>query len=98
MQNQYESPEETKLRIEHRETPAGRLLTRVGFDYWDTESAARKVAEHAAGEIEELRAAMIPLLTIVDRLHRDTYAPNESSDWKEQADARAILAKTEPAK
>lgn len=45
---------EDELRQAHRKTPAGRLLARVGLDYWDTESCARRVAEHAAGEIAEL--------------------------------------------
>jgi len=60
----------------------------------ETGRTPRQLAE----DVKELRAAMLPLLAIVDRLHRDIYAPNESSDWKEQADARAILAKTEPTK
>lgn len=36
-------------------TPAGMLLRRMGWDYWNTESSARRVAEYAAAEIEALR-------------------------------------------
>jgi hypothetical protein len=31
------------------------LATRAGFDWYDTESAARSMAEHAAEELLELR-------------------------------------------
>lgn len=41
-------------RREARETPAGRLLVRYGFEPYDTESSARRVAERAAEEIEGL--------------------------------------------
>ena len=34
------------------------LAERAGFDWYDTESAARRMAEHAAGEILALRAAL----------------------------------------
>ncbi len=52
-------------RLEARATPAGQLLQRMGWDYWDTESAARRVAEHAAGEIAELVACLTPLRVFV---------------------------------
>ena len=43
-----------QIRKEMRETPAGQLLARMGCDYYDTESSARRVAEHAAEEIAGL--------------------------------------------
>lgn len=47
----YEDETTKRLREEARQTPAGQLLARMGMDYWDTESCARRVAEHAAEEI-----------------------------------------------
>jgi hypothetical protein len=41
-------------RAAMRQTPAGRLLVRYGFEPYDTESAARTVAEKAAADIAEL--------------------------------------------
>jgi len=66
--NPHETPEETEHRIAARNTPVGRLLMRMGRDYWDTESAARSVAEHAVGEIAELRNALKDLLSVCDGL------------------------------
>ncbi len=42
---------ERQQRAEMRKTPAGQLLDRIGLDYYDTESTARRVAEHAAKEL-----------------------------------------------
>ena len=47
---------EDQLRREMRNTPAGQFLWSMGRDYYDTESAARRVAEEAAERI----AAMTP--------------------------------------
>lgn len=49
-----------------RETYA--LAERAGFDWFDTESAARRMAEHAAGELVALRAAHDDLLLTLKRL------------------------------
>jgi hypothetical protein len=49
-----------------RETYA--LAKRAGFNWFYTDSAARKMAEHAAGEIVALRAAHDDLLTTLRRL------------------------------
>lgn len=46
------------LKLTLRETPAGKLLLRYGFEPIDTESAARRVAEKAVEEIERLTAAL----------------------------------------
>lgn len=46
--------EEQDARLALQNTPMGRLLVRAGFEPWNTESSARRVAEHAAEEIEEL--------------------------------------------
>jgi hypothetical protein len=42
-----------QLQKEMRQTSAGRLLVRAGFEPWDTESSARRVAKVAGafGEI-----------------------------------------------
>lgn len=71
-----------------------RLIVQAFNVAHETGRTPRQLAE----DVKELRASCEALLAIVDRLHRDTYAPNVSSDWKEQADARAVLAKTEPRK
>ena len=47
---------EKELREAARHTPEGQLLVRYGFEPWDTESAARRVAEKAAAEIARLQA------------------------------------------
>ena len=47
---------EKELREAARHTPEGQLLVRYGFEPWDTESAARRVAEKAAAEIAQLQA------------------------------------------
>lgn len=44
------------------------LAERAGFDWFDTESAARQMAEHAAGEILALRTANEELLTALKAL------------------------------
>lgn len=44
------------------------LAERAGFDWFDTESAARQMAAHAAGEILALRTANEELLTTLKRL------------------------------
>lgn len=54
----YETEREKQLRLEHRNTPAGKLLWSMGMDWWDTESSARRVAEHAAERIAELEARL----------------------------------------
>lgn len=55
---------EKMIRTEMRETPAGQLLSRMGLDYYDTESTARRVAEHAAEELETLREAAKAALAV----------------------------------
>ena len=42
-------------RLEMRNTPEGQFLWKIGFDYYDTETSARCVAEFAIEEIEKLR-------------------------------------------
>jgi hypothetical protein len=53
-----------------RETYA--LAERAGFDWFDTESNARQMASHAAGEIIALRTAHAELLTAMNRLLAST--------------------------
>lgn len=57
-QNPSYEDTETVLRHEARETPAGKLLIRYGFEPWDMESSARRVAKKAAAEIAELTEAL----------------------------------------
>jgi len=72
------SPEDGEAvhRAHARNTPAGRLLLRMGMDYWDTESAARQVAEHAAGEIDELRDAIEAVLNAPGEGHVSMSEPD----------------------
>jgi len=49
-----ELPEQRKVRMDMRKTQSGKLLLRCGFDPFDTESSARRVAEKAAQEISKL--------------------------------------------
>jgi len=44
--------------------------------------------------IAELESVARELLELVDGFHMHTYAPNKSSDWKQQATAREVLART----
>lgn len=57
---------EQQVREEMRATPAGRLLVRCGFEPYDTESSARRVAERAAMDREEIVAAVEKL---TDAIH-----------------------------
>ncbi len=59
----YEDERTQQLRLEARQTPAGQLLARMGMDYWDTESCARRVAEHAADELTAALAKVAELVT-----------------------------------
>ncbi len=45
---------EGQMRLQMHQTPAGKLLVRYGFEPYDTESAARRVAEKAAWDIAKL--------------------------------------------
>ncbi len=49
--------QEAKQREAMRQTPAGKLLVRYGFEPYNIESCTRLVAEKAAEEIEALKAA-----------------------------------------
>lgn len=49
---------EQQVREEMRSTGAGRFLLRYGFEPYDTESSARRVAEKAARDLEYLAALM----------------------------------------
>jgi hypothetical protein len=51
---------ETEVRQEMRETPEGRLLVKYGFEPYDTESSARRVAEKAAADIALLEKRRSP--------------------------------------
>ncbi len=50
---------DAELRAKMRQTPAGKLLVRYGFEPYDTESSARRIAEKAADEIDALKCAII---------------------------------------
>lgn len=51
-----------RVRYEAETDPVQReayaLAKRAGFDWYNTESSARRMAEHAAGEISALRSAL----------------------------------------
>jgi hypothetical protein len=49
------SANEKRVRAHMDATPMGQLLIKYGFDPYNTETAARRVAEQAAAEIAELR-------------------------------------------
>lgn len=40
------------------ESPAGKFLANMGMEYYNTESAARRVAEKAVEEIEKLKTQL----------------------------------------
>lgn len=50
-----------------RATPAGQLLSRMGLDYYDTESTARRVAEEAAKELHAMKITLEDMREIVCR-------------------------------
>ncbi len=55
-----------KLAEHMRSEPWGALLVRYGFEPYDTESSARRVAEKAAEDIAKLRAALERLLAFTN--------------------------------
>lgn len=52
------TPEQQELRQTLRNTPEGQFLWSMGLDYYDTESVARRVAEHAVKQLAEAREAL----------------------------------------
>jgi hypothetical protein len=62
-----ELPEQRKVRLDMRKTQSGKLLLRCGFDPFDTESSARRVAEKAAREISKLIREVRHLRNILSR-------------------------------
>lgn len=65
--SKYEQEQRARLkaRRDQETDPVQReayaLAERAGFDWYDTESAARRMAEHAAEEIIDLRAQLAAL-------------------------------------
>ena len=53
-----EQDRQDKQRLKMRNTKEGRLLWEMGYDYYDTESSARRVAEFAVEEISKLAEAI----------------------------------------
>ena len=51
------------------------------------------LARGMQARIDELESVARELLELVDGFHMHTYAPNKSSDWKQQARAREVLAR-----
>lgn len=95
--NDYEDERTQQLRAEARATPAGQLLWRMGMDYWDTESSARRVAEFAAEEIASLAAERAELIASLAELmeqqnERDKYQPLVSA----QKTATELLKRLKP--
>jgi hypothetical protein len=62
---------EEQLRQEMRETPAGALLVKYGFEPYDTESSARRVAEQAADELAILRRELSSFRNLIGSLNTD---------------------------
>lgn len=91
-----------KLKEEMRETPAGKLLVRYGFEPYDTESNARRVAERAAVDIAELTRALdaehkaIDLL-LAQRIQKDaTFLPSKHSVWPTVKAGALVLQEFRP--
>lgn len=55
-----------ELRQQMRETPAGKLLVRYGFEPYDTESSARRVADKAVVDMAALDATIAKLRINLD--------------------------------
>lgn len=59
-------PDSWAVRISQRNTPAGKLLSEIGMDYYDTESCARRVAEYAARKLAAHDDMLAALLACVE--------------------------------
>lgn len=72
LNNKYDQEQRARLQSQRdAETdPAQReayaLAERAGFDWYDTESAARRMAEHAASELVALHSALATIITGCD--------------------------------
>ncbi len=75
---------EDELKQQMRETPGGQLLVRAGFEPYDTESAARRVADHAAEELSEALESLATMTTLCrlkyGNLDPEVYAEIEKSE------------------
>lgn len=74
-----------------RNTDMGRLLVRYGYEPYNTESAARRVAEKAAAELSRARSIVKLMLAQLD--HGD-YPENDNLDLVKRADK--FLSETKP--
>lgn len=54
---------EEDVKKQYNESNWGKLLIRAGFEPYDTESAARTVAKHAAEEIDFLNTLISDLIS-----------------------------------
>lgn len=74
LSNNYEVEQRARLKAQRdaerdpvqRETYA--LATRAGFDWYDTDSSARTMAGHAAGEIVALKATLADIIKGCDMM------------------------------
>jgi len=78
------------LRKEMRQTPEGKLLLRYGFEPYETESCARRVAEKATLDIADLVAALEDMLAIVPYV--------ENKDHAKLFNAREVLRRVKEGK
>lgn len=73
MQNSYDLEMRARLKAQRdaEKDPVQReayaIAERAGFDWYDTESMARRMAQHAAGEILVLRAALQSVKAHIDQ-------------------------------
>ncbi len=65
------SAAEYAQRYQMRATPEGKLLLRAGFEPYDTETSARRVAEHAVKELAEWRAALERAMPWLGKAHAE---------------------------
>lgn len=77
-----------EFRASMRTTPEGRLLVRAGFEPYDTESAARRVAEHAVGDITKL----LESLNTMTMLCRLKYGNSDPDVYAEIEKAETLIA------
>jgi len=94
--------EMARLRKEMAETPAGKLLAEIRMDYYDTESAARRVAEHAAERLATEREKMRQSAEFLETLAAEMEAASKGSGFANPANiarqARSLIEtlNTEP--
>lgn len=87
--------EQDRLRREMAATPEGKFLAEIHMDYYDTESAARRVAEHAVKRLGEQRERMEQAVRFLETLAAEMESAAKGSGFANPANiarqARRII-------